>query len=188
MNWQQVGTIVATFAPTLGSLLGGLIPLPGGSLIGQSIGSAIAKQFGVPATPDAVAGAIKANPNEVVLAKLQAATEEIKSNNETIRAIFEAEAQLQARAFEAVNATMRAEKPHWFFTGWRAACGWLIVTFGCVFGTLLSLATIKTVGGDATALNAIVQAWPIYLAYFAALAAMVGVLIRNPQEKAAQKK
>lgn len=68
MNWSDVGKKVADFAPMLGTVLGG----PAGA----GIGSILASKFGTKATPDAVAQAIKSDPDAAL--KLQ----EVESNNE----------------------------------------------------------------------------------------------------------
>jgi len=190
-EWKDVGQVIAPMAPTIGGLLGGFIPFPGGALAGQALGSIIAKQFGVEPTPEAVKNAIQNNPNEVVLAKLHAATEEAKAQWPAIAEIEIAHTKLQAAALGAVNETMRVElaHQHWFFTGWRPACGWVFVFANIAFGVLLAYATLKAVNGDDKALVVITNAWPIYTAYFGILAAMVGVyVVGRSNEKAALNK
>src|SRR5262245_66449650 len=75
MDWNDlgrvVGPILAQNAPTIGGVLGGLIPIPGGSLIGSTMGSILADQFGVPNTPNDVAKAIVSDPDAA--AKITAA-------------------------------------------------------------------------------------------------------------------
>ena len=46
-------------APTIGGLLGGLIPFPGGAILGQVAGKVLAEALGVPPTPEAVKNAIE---------------------------------------------------------------------------------------------------------------------------------
>lgn len=179
MDWASVAKLAAPFAPALGGLLGGFIPIPGGALAGQAIGSIIAKQFGVPATPEAVAGAIQGNPNEVVIAKLRAATEEAKIQGYITVETEKAWAATQTVAITEVNETMRQEfaNRHWFYTGWRPAAGWIFDFFAVLLGMLLAWATVMAIGSNAVPLNTIKDAWPIYAAFLGILAAMVGVYI-----------
>lgn len=109
-----------------------------------------------------------------------AADERVKSL-EAERDVLIVQWQAQARMVDAsisqVNETMREElKPenrHWFFTGWRAAAGWVFVVIAALFGCCLIYATTWD-GGMLTRINA---AWQIYAAYFGTLAAMVGVYV-----------
>lgn len=185
LQWGDIAKVIAPLAPTLGGLLGGFIPFPGASIAGQALGNVIAKQFGVEATPAAVAAAIQSNPNEVVLAKLTAATEEAKVQWPAIARIEEAHARLAEAALTQTNETMRQEKPHWFFTGWRAASGWAFWLYAMVFGGILMVAAVKEISVSATPLKALSDAWPLFAAYFGALAAMVGVLIVGRKNDAA---
>lgn len=78
MNWNDVaaaaGPLLLKSAPTIGSLLGGLLPIPGGSLLGSEAGSLLANAFGVPNTPEEVNNAIQTDPNAE--AKIAAAESE----------------------------------------------------------------------------------------------------------------
>ena len=58
MKWSDIGKTVAEFAPMLGGLVGG----PAGA----GVGSLIASAFGVENKPDAIAEAIKADPQAAV--------------------------------------------------------------------------------------------------------------------------
>jgi hypothetical protein len=193
VDWTTVGKIIVPLAPALGSILGGLIPVPGGSLAGQLggqvIGNIIAKKLGVEPNPDAVGAALGAmTDKDVLIAKLNAAAEELRSTNQTYAEVEKAYLDAVTKASQQVNETMReeikAENRHWFFTGWRPACGWLFVTMGAAFGALLLWATSLAIARSADPLRVISEAWPIYLAYFGTLAAMVGVyVIQRTQEK-----
>jgi hypothetical protein len=179
MDWTDLGKIVAPIAPTLGGLLGGLIPFPGGAIAGQALGNIIAKQFGVESTPAAVAGAIAASPNELAIAKLRAAADEAKAMWPALAEIGAAEATRDAAVVTQTNETMRVElqNRHWFFTGWRPMAGWIFDGNAFAFGVLLIWAGVHAIGGDREPLRALVEAWPLFLAYFGTLAAMVGVYI-----------
>jgi hypothetical protein len=188
MDWTQIGKLIAPMAPVLGGVLGGFIPIPGASLAGQALGNVLATALGVPPTPDAVAQAVKNNPNEVVLAQLQAATEEAKVRWPAFAEVEKAYYEAQARAIEAVNATMRVEMQpenrHWFYTGWRPAAGWIFDIYAALLVALVVWATLLAFAGNAAPLEIMTKSWPIYLALLATLAAMVGVyIVGRSQEK-----
>ena len=67
MNWQSIaGQLAQSGAPILGGILGG----PAGGIVGNLVGSLVGSALGVPATPEAVDAAIKADPAGAA-AKLQ---------------------------------------------------------------------------------------------------------------------
>ena len=186
MDWTTVGKAVIPLAPVLGSILGGFIPVPGGSMIGQLAGQAaasmIAKKLGVPATPDAVAGALASNDKDVLIAKLNAAADELRSTNEAYAKMEVAYAEAQTKQLAEINATMRAEilpeNRHPYFTGWRPACGWVMVYSFLVYGNLLFVAIALAAFWKAVEpLKVIVEAWPAAASYFGALALVNGVNI-----------
>lgn len=190
MNWIDVARIIAPLAPTLGGILGGLIPFPGGGLVGQSIGNIIARQFGVPATPEAVAKAVQGSPNELSIAKLNAANEAAKIEIEGYARVEEAYAKTLQSSLEQAGLTMRAEiqdQRGWYHTHWRPSCGWLFVFFALIYGLQLSFAAaLSAFAGNNTPLKILTDAWPAFLALLGPLALMVGVfIIGRTQEKVA---
>ena len=189
MDWLGVAKLIAPLAPALGGILGGFIPIPGGALAGQALGNVIAQALGVPATPVAVAGAATTMEERILIAKLNAATEEARAKWPAFAQAEEAYYAAQAKIAESVNITMRAELApetrHWFFTGWRPAAGWIFDIFASVFGVILTWAAFRAMTGDAAALKALADAWPIFAAHLGFLAAMVGMyVIGRSQEKA----
>jgi hypothetical protein len=179
-TWIDVAKVIAPLAPTVGGILGGLIPFPGGALIGQSLGGIIARQFGVPATPEAVANAVAGSPNELAIAKLNAANEAAKIEIEGYARVEEAYARTLQTGIEQTGLTMRAElgHEHWFFTGWRPCAGWLFDIFAAVFGVQLCIAAAQAAfSGDPVPLKTLTDAWPAFLALLGPLALMVGVLV-----------
>lgn len=177
MDWKDVARLIAPLAPTLGGVLGGLIPFPGGALAGTALGNIIARQFGVEPTPQAVGDALARMSHEEKLAGLTAATERARIE---VQGFVEAERQYFETVRVAIGetgATMREEiKPenrHWFFTGWRPASGWVFVVHAALFGCCLLYATVW----DGALLTRIDAAWKIYTAFFGTLAAMVGVYV-----------
>lgn len=189
MDWIGVAKLIAPLAPALGGILGGFIPVPGGALAGQALGNVIAQALGVPATPAAVSGAATTMEERVLLARLNAAAEEARAKWPAFAEAEKGYYDAQAKLAESVNVTMRAElapeSRHWFYTGWRPAAGWIFDIFASVFGAILTYAAFRAIAGDASALKALAEAWPIFAAHLGFLAAMVGVyVIGRSQEKA----
>lgn len=177
MDWKDIAKLVAPLAPTLGGILGGFIPIPGGALAGQAVGNIIARQFGVEPTPQAVNDALARMSHEEKLAALQAATErariEVAGFVEAERQYFETLRVAIAETGATMREELKPENRHWFFTGWRPAAGWVFVVHAALFGCCLLYATVW----DGALLARIDAAWKIYAAFFGTLAAMVGVYV-----------
>lgn len=86
MDWSTVGNLVAQSAPTIGSILGGLIPFPGGAVLGQVAGKVLAEALGVPPTPEAVNAAITTGDPAVVQAKLSEAETRMQTEVDRFKA------------------------------------------------------------------------------------------------------
>jgi hypothetical protein len=175
-----------------GSILGGLIPFPGGSLIGQKFGEIIAKQFGLPATatPAQVSGAIVNAGEETARAKIDAAVEQARIEVDGFVEYEKAILHATEVGLAQTGETMRAEIGHesLFFTGWRPAIGWVFVLFALSFGVMLTGAAAGAAFfSNASPLKILTDAWPIFLAYFGTLGLMVGVYIpsRSAEKKTA---
>ncbi len=150
MDWKSaVGPLMQSAAPTIGSLLGGLIPFPGGSIIGEELGKIVADQFGVPATPEAVNAAIQNTPSDVATQKLQAAEAEAVAKWPALAQIAQAEAGDRSAQSQAINATMQAEvakgQPWW---AWRNLWGYSVMVECAAVGIIIlkDLATGNTAG------------------------------------------
>lgn len=188
MDWKDIAPIVGAVAPTAGKILGGLIPFPGGSLIGEQFGRIIAQTLGVPADPAAVKTALEADTNKAI-AVINSATERARIEVDGFVRYEEAVQKTIQTSIEQTNQTMRVEllpeNRHWFFTGWRPAAGWTLVVFMSGLGVMILWATVIAIGGKDAALKTMTDAWPLYVSYIAALAALVGVyVIGRSQEKA----
>jgi len=112
MDLSDLGELIADAAPLLGKLL----PIPGAGIAGELI----AAKFGTKNDPDAIAAAIKADPNAAM--KLA----EIESNNQVA-----IEGQLiaaETARILAVNATMskEIESEDWFVKRARPFLLWSI--------------------------------------------------------------
>lgn len=188
MDWKDVGKVIAPLAPTLGGILGGLIPFPGGALVGTALGNIIARQFGVEPTPQSVNDALARMSHEEKLAALQAATErariEVQGFVEAERQYFETLRAAIGETGKTMREEVKPENRHWFFTGWRPAAGWVFVVHAALFGCVLLYATVW----DGPLLVRVDSAWKIYTAFFGTLAAMVGVyVVARTADKAAGK-
>jgi hypothetical protein len=180
MDWKDVGKLIAPLAPVAGSIVGGLLPIPGGSLIGEKFGQLIAGAFGVAPTPQAVSEAIAVAGEETARAKIQAATEQARIEIEGFVAVELAHLRAIEAGLHETATTMRAEvaQRHWYYTGWRPAIGWVFVLAALAFGAMLTVAASGAAfAGKERPLQILTDAWPIWLAYFGVLGLMVGVYI-----------
>lgn len=187
MDWKVVGQLLASSAPLAGKILGGLVPLPGGSLAGEAFGKIIARQFGIPesqATPENTAAAIRASEERITIAKVNAAMEQARAEIAGFAEVEKAWAEAWSAAVIAttaeVNATMRAEHAadvrHPWYTGWRAGSGWTFVGYAIIFGAILMYALAANQG----IMERINASWMVLIGFFVLLAAMVGVPIILP--------
>lgn len=85
MDWTSVGALVGSAAPMLGKILGGFIPFPGGSILGEVAGKVVSEALGVPPTPDAVKNAIANGDPATVSAALSKAEMQIQAEVEKLR-------------------------------------------------------------------------------------------------------
>jgi hypothetical protein len=183
--------IIGGSAPLIGKLIGvGVSFIPGigpiaGPIIGPAIGSILAREFGVAPTPEAVANAIQSNPDEVVKAKLAAATEQVKAQYAWAAQVESGELHLEEVAFTQTNATMQAElaHEHWFFTGWRPFIGWVFGSVALAFGLMMVWATGRAAWLSPDPLKTLSEAWPLFATYFGVLGAAVGVLIKGRSDE-----
>src|SRR5262245_31581880 len=130
MDWNRVvelaGPILINNAPTIGGVLGGLLPIPGGSAIGSSMGQILASQFNVPADDAETLGrAIQADPNAA--AKITAAETEAAARWPALAEMAKAQFASNAAQGESINKTIRQEvargQPWW---AWRNLYGYSV--------------------------------------------------------------
>jgi hypothetical protein len=199
MDWKEVGRSIAPLAPMAGSILGGLIPFPGGSIIGQKLGEMIAGAFGVAPTPQAVSDAVANSTEETARAKINAAVEQARVQVQGFVDIEKAYAELVAKTLAETNETIRAETAgrvqlalqgmheHWFFTAGRPASLWVFNIVSFCFGMMLTAATAKAAWVAADPLKVLADAWPLFASYFGPLCLVNGIYInaRSTEKKAA---
>lgn len=184
MDWKTIAPIIGAIAPMAGSILGGLIPFPGGSMIGQKFGEMIAKQLGVAPTPQAVNDALGTAGEETKRAVINSAVEQARIEVDGFVAYERAILEAQVKNLADVNTTIRFEaeqralyNEHWFFTAWRPTFGWVFITIYGLFGLMLTVVTgraVLTTGEPFATLN---DAWPLFLAYFGPGGLVLGVMI-----------
>lgn len=165
MDWKDVGAVVAPLAPTLGGILGGLIPVPGGATIGEWAGRVVASSLGVDPTPDAVNNAIVNGDPATVQAQLSAAESEAVAK-------WQAQADVGKTQVEAVNETIRAEaaKVDGWWGSWRMLLAWSLF-----FETLMWPPFIMYLIGWKAGIGDLVQASGIITTWWAARFGLLGV-------------
>jgi len=104
MDWSALIPLVANAAPTIGGLLGGLIPFPGGSILGTVAGKVLAEALGVPPTPEAVSAAITTGDPATVQAALSEAEAKMQAEVEKHRADLADVADARATNLALVKA------------------------------------------------------------------------------------
>ncbi|WP_288365621.1 3TM-type holin [uncultured Marinobacter sp.] len=158
--WETIRDTVADVAPLLGTALGG----PAGTAVGTLISTAL----GVDNRPDAVAQALKSDPQAA--AKLQQIERE--HERELRRMSLEAET---ARLVE-INKTMREEykADGWFKSGWRPFIGWV---FGLSIAGLVT-ALVHAVFRDPTVVSD-PEFTGLLVWLFVAMGAILGVNIKS---------
>ncbi len=178
MDWKNiVGPLIQSSAPTIGSILGGFIPFPGGSLIGQELGTIIARQFGVDPTPEAVNAAIQAAPSDIAAQKLQAAEAEALAKWPALANIAQAEAGDRSAQSQAINATMQAEVAKgqpWY--AWRNLWGYSVAVECTAVGAIIikGLAT-----GDGTAVNLFLTATGFFYTWYGMRIGVLGFIFKG---------
>lgn len=178
MDWKSiVGPLVTSAAPTIGSILGGFIPFPGGSLIGQELGEIIAKQFGVAPTPDAVNAAIQNSPSDIAAQKLQAAEAEAVAKWPALAQIAQAEAGDRTAQSQAINATMTAEvakgQPWW---AWRNIWGYSVA---CECAGVGSIILYDLAIGSDKAVTLFLSASNFFLTWYGMRIGVLGYIFRG---------
>lgn len=166
MDWKDLGKVVGSVAPILGTLIGG----PAGTAVGALIASAL----GTSNTPDAVQQALQTNPDAAVkLAQIEK-DRQVELQN----LLVQAEASrlvAETAAVQSVNATMQAEAAaeHWPTYSWRPAIGFCVA-----FNTAAAaLAVIGVYGAVMFGVAQAVVALPHLPLAIGALAAISGTVL-----------
>lgn len=186
MDWNElgkvVGPILANNAPTIGGVLGGLIPIPGGSLIGEAMGNMLARQFGTPPNdPGALSNAILNDP--AAAAKITAAETEAAAKWPALAEIAKANAASNAAQAESVNATMRAELAKGFpWYAWRNLYGYS-VALEC---TAVSWVFIYALALDPKIFRSVLDSFNLFITWYGLRFGLLGYMHnQGTQEKIA---
>lgn len=124
LDWLSVGKqVIAVGAPTIGAALGGPV--------GAQVGGVLASIFGVEPTPDAVGGAIAADPG--VVQKAEAAP------GADLSAWLSTHA-----AMAAALASSESSRDSFFAWGWRPAFSWLTAFMWFWTGVLVPIINAAT--------------------------------------------
>lgn len=150
MDWSALTPLIAGAAPTIGGLLGGLIPFPGGAILGQVAGKVLAEALGVPPTPEAVKEAIETRDSGVVQAQLSEAEVMMKAEVEKFKAQLEDVQNARSTMLGLANADSNI--------AWGAPVVSVVVVVGF---TIISFIAMKPnlVGVDQTVTMYLLAAW-----------------------------
>jgi len=99
MEWSDIGKIIGSVAPMIGTLLA---PVTGGSSV--AIGALVSSVLGVENKPEAVAKAIKADPNALLKIK-----ELEQKENDSLRAQVLALAKLENEKYDKAHDTYQTK-------------------------------------------------------------------------------
>ena len=185
MDWNDVGKFVGPIllnnAPTIGGILGGMIPIPGGSAIGSEAGQLLANALGTPNDPAAVANAIQSDPNAA--AKITAAETEAAAKWPALAQIAQAQFASNSAQAESINQTMRAElakgQPWW---AWRNLYGYSITYEVMVVSNIVFYAIVF----KPEILKAVQDSYSFFLSWYTLRFGLLGYLHNQAtQEKVA---
>jgi len=173
MNWQDIaGPLASIGAPTLGKILGGLIPIPGGAILGEWAGNAVAEALNVPATPESVSKAIAADPVAAAhaVAKVEA---EASAKWQAQADIAKAQAEVGKAQVEQVNETIRAEasKPDGWWGNWRTVLAYELAVECPVWAGLI----VYSVAVDKAGVSDLINASGLIMAWWGARFGVLGV-------------
>lgn len=150
MDWSALTPLIASAAPTIGGLLGGFIPFPGGSILGQVAGKVVAEALGVPPTPEAVKEAIETRDPVVVQSQLSQADVRMQAEVEKLKA--ELDDVQDARSTTVKLA--EAKSP----IAWGAPVVSVVVVLGFVIFTVIAMRP-NMVGADQSVTIYLLAAW-----------------------------
>ena len=124
LDWLAIGKqVIAMGAPTIGAALGGPV--------GAQVGGVLASILGVEATPEAVGGAIAADPGAVQQAEASPGTD--------LSAWLNTHA-----AMAAALASSETSRDSFFSWGWRPAFSWLTAFMWVWTGVLVPVINAAT--------------------------------------------
>lgn len=148
MDWSIVAKLLVPLAPTLGSLVGGLIPIPGGSLLGGELGkwaqTELGKVLGVEPTPEAVGAAIQNADPETIKAQLSASEAQANAEVEKLKAYLADVADARSTTVQLVQAGSAI--------AWGPVVISVLITggfIGCIAGLMFARISFSETSGQA---------------------------------------
>ena len=158
ITWSSIADTVGKFAPMMGTLLGG----PAGAAVGGMIASAL----GTSSTPDAVADALRANPEAALKLRQIESDERMKLRALSVE-MAKAEMDAAVKSAADVNKSMQSEaaSEHWPTYAWRPFIGFVFGFNLFVTSMTVSAVYIAVMCGNVSAAAAL-----------GSLPAMVGAL------------
>lgn len=163
MDWSILTPLLAQSAPTIGSLLGGLIPFPGGAILGQVAGKVLAESLGVAPTPAAINTAITTGDPVAV----QAALSEAETKMQTEVAKLQAElADVQDARHTNVEYAKVGSRIQWapaaisvlVCLGFFGTL-WILLKAGVNFNDTVGQVLLILVGSLVAYMNQVVNYW-----------------------------
>jgi hypothetical protein len=144
MDWSALVPLLANSAPTIGGLLGGLIPFPGGAVLGTVDGKVLAEELGVAPTPAAVNAAILAGDPATVQQRLTDAEAKMIGEVEKFKAQLADVQDARATSVKLVQAGSHI--------AWGPVVISILVTLGfigCVMGLMFVKVDFSQTSGQA---------------------------------------
>lgn len=157
---RLAGQLIAAGAPTLGQLIGDLLPLPipgKSSLITWALQQAAAQLGAAAETPEAISAAIEATPAATAAERLAPVESAISAEVERIRA----QAEVAKTALAEVNASIRAEaatRDGWWGT-WRTILAYELALECPAWAALMMWAIVAGRIADLVAAASILTVW-----------------------------
>ena len=161
MDWSALSPLIANAAPTIGGLLGGLIPFPGGAILGEVAGKVLAQALGVPPTPEAVNTAITTGDPAVVNAALSEAEARMNAEVEKHKADLASVADARSTNLELAKAGSKISYAPMVVSG-VVLVGFLVLSFIAMRPDLAGVRTDVTLyllGAWSSFAGAVVTYW-----------------------------
>jgi len=161
MDWSALTPLVASAAPTIGSLLGGLIPFPGGAILGEVAGKVLAQSLGVPPTPEAINTAITTGDPAAVNAALSEAEARMNAEVEKHKADLASVADARSTNLELFKAGSKISYAPMVVSG-VVLVGFLVLSFIAMRPDLAGVRTDVTLyllGAWSSFAGAVVTYW-----------------------------
>lgn len=170
MDWKEIGQLVGPLAPTIGGLVGGFIPVPGGAMLGQMAGKMLADALGVSNDPDSVGAALQLPGAQD---RVQAAENEAAAQWPALAEIAKARFAANAAESESIGQTMRAELASgqaWW--SWRNLYGYSVA----MEATLTTWVILYGIVWDKTVMTNVTASLSFFLSWYTLRFGLLGYI------------